>query len=56
VAATPAPTSPQTTTPPEKASVGDVWAFRLFVILFFLTLIIGLGHFILSAIKYANDK
>jgi hypothetical protein len=54
VATTPAP--PPTTTTPEKASTGDVWAFRLFVVLFFLTLIIGLSHFILSAIKYANDK
>lgn len=51
MAATPAPTPPAASTP-ATSSVGDVWAFRAFAILFFLTLIIGLSSFILSAIKY----
>jgi hypothetical protein len=53
---TPAPVTPQMTTPPDKPTFGDVWAFRSFVILFLLTLLIGLTHFLLSAMKYANDK
>jgi hypothetical protein len=32
-----------------------VWAFRSFVILFLLTLLIGLTHYLLSAVKYANQ-
>ncbi len=38
----------------EKGTPGDVWAFRAFVILFLLTLLIGLTHFLLMFLKYRS--
>ena len=52
--ATPDPVTPQMTTPPEKATTGDVLAFRAFVVLFILTLVIGLSSFLLSYFKYRS--
>ncbi len=38
----------------DKPTFGETWAFRAFLILFFLTLIIGLLHFLFSKIKYST--
>jgi hypothetical protein len=51
VAATPASPAP-TTTITDKPTFGDVWAFRLFLLLFMLTLIVGFAHFLLSYFKH----
>ena len=48
-----APTAPQPTTPSvDQPTFGERWAFRLFVLLFLLTLLIGLLHYLLSYFKY----
>jgi hypothetical protein len=49
-----APTLPAVQTPGERASVGDTWAFRLFVFLFLGTLLIGLLNFLFSYFKYRS--
>jgi hypothetical protein len=56
VAATaPAPTPQPLAAPPtDKPTTGERWAFWAFVILFLLTLIIGLLHFLFSFFKYRS--
>ncbi len=51
-----AATAPQPPAPPvvEKPTFGETWAFRAFFVLFFLTLIIGLLHFLFSRLKYSS--
>lgn len=49
--ATPAPVTPQMSPPPDKPTFGDVWAVRSFFLLFLLTLLVGLLHFLFSYIK-----
>lgn len=51
MAAHPAPQTPATTPVADKPSVGDVWAFRAFVMVFLLTLLIGLLNFLFSFFK-----
>lgn len=41
-----APAAPTVPAPGEPSTVGDVWAFRLFAILFLGTLVIGLFNFL----------
>ena len=50
----PPPAAPTVQAPGGRASVGDVWAFRLFAILFGLTLIIGLLNYLFSYLKYRS--
>jgi len=51
VAANPAPQTPAANPSTDKPSFGDVWAFRAYVLMFLLTLLIGLLHFLFSFIK-----
>jgi len=53
VAATPvpAPQTPATTPAADKPSFGEVWAFRVYVLMFLLTLLIGLLNFLFSFFK-----
>lgn len=48
-----APTAP-VATPDGKPSAADVWAFRMFALLFLGTLVIGLLNFLLSYLKYRS--
>jgi hypothetical protein len=36
----------------ETATFGERWAFRLFVLMFLLTLLVGLLHYLFSYFKY----
>ncbi len=57
-----APTAPQPPAslpvggppPTDTPTFGEKWAFRAFLILFFLTLIIGLLHYLFSFYKYRS--
>lgn len=51
MAAHPAPQTPATTPAADKPSTGDVWAFRAFVMVFLLTLLVGLLNFLFSFFK-----
>ena len=48
------PAAPPAAPVADKPTFGETWAFRAFLILFFLTLIIGLLHFLFSKIKYST--
>lgn len=53
MAATPQPpAAPAAATATDKISFGDRWAFRLFVLLFIVTLLIGLIAFLFSFLKH----
>lgn len=54
MAATPQPPAAPaaTATATDKISFGDRWAFRLFVLLFIVTLLIGLIAFLFSFLKH----
>lgn len=52
MAATPQPPAAPAATTTDKISFGDRWAFRLFVLLFIVTLLIGLIAFLFSFLKH----